>query len=533
MRQRITDERVIEGLGGNAAALWPDRARSDADDAMARGWYAALPAASETVEDALRFSGDLGGMDFEQAVVLGIGGSAQAARALIALGPHDAGWDALPVTVLDSIVPEVVVEASEDIDFGKTLFIVASASGTTMETMLLYRYFRARVEEAVGKPDAARRFAAVTVQGSPLAALAEADGFLRRFECSKDVAGRFSSFTQFGLLPPALAGVDVRAVVDGAARMRRACTAGLEQGNPGASPGSWLAAVMQEGRDKLTFIAPPGARPFLVWIEQLLAESTGKNGEGLVPVLDEPLLHASSYGDDRAFACVPLAGERDPDADRLLDALSEAGHPVAVFAPLSPLSVGAEMYRWQHATVTASALAGLWPFDQPDVQEPKDMARRIVEAEYSHATPEPDSAEAIIDALRTAARGTYLAVMAFVHATPELEAVLRELRRTVAETYGFPVTVGFGPEFLHSTGQLHKAGPRSVVALQLHERGGADVSVPGDARTFGDILAAQADADLRVLRDRGLPAFRLPCGDEGPASAVLDLCWAVRKPPSV
>ena len=500
---------------------------------MARGWHAAPLAGTENVEDALRFAGDLEGMDFEQALVLGIGGSAQAARALIALGPRDAGRNPLPVTVLDSIVPEVVVEASESVDFRKTLFIVASASGTTVETMLLYRYFRARVEEAVGKPDAARRFAAVTAPRSPLAALAEADGFLQRFECPKGIAGRFSSFTQFGLLPPALAGVDVRAVVDGAAGMRLACSSRLEQGNPGASLGAWLAALMREGRNKLTFLAPSGTRPLLVWIEQLLAESTGKDGEGLAPVLDEPLLDASSYGDDRAFVRIPLAGEPDPDADRLLDALGGAGHPVAVFPPLSPPSVGAEMYRWQHAVVTASALAGIWPFDQPDVQASKDMARRIVKAEYTHAAPEPDGEETVAGALRDAPPRSYVCVMVFAHATPELEAALRELRRAIPEAYGFPVTVGFGPEFLHSTGQLHKGGPRSVVALQLHERGGADVSVPGDAHTFGDILAAQADADLRVLRDRGLPAFRLRCGVDGPASAVLELCRAVRKSPSV
>ncbi len=533
MSRRLADERVIARLGGDAASLWPDRAKTAVDAAMASGWNAAALAASDTGEDALRFAGELEVMGFEQAVVLGIGGSAQAARALIALGPRDAGREPMPVAVLDSIVPEVVLETSERIDFEKTLFIAASASGTTMETMLLYRYFRARVAEAVGKPDAARRFAAVTASGSPLAVMAANQGFLRCFECPADVAGRFSSFTHFGLMPAALAGVDVRAVASSAAGMRRACESADATRNPGASLGGWLAAVMREGRDKLTFAAPQGARPLLVWIEQLVAESTGKDSRGLAPVLYEPPLETSSYGDDRAFVRIPLAGEPDPDADRLLDSLSEAGHPVAVFPPLSPPDVGAEMYRWQHAVVTASALTGLWPFDQPDVQASKDMARRIVDGTAGGIAPEPENAEAVVNALRNAPKGSYLAVMAFVQATAALEASLRKLRAAVGETFGMPVMVGYGPEFLHSTGQLHKGGPKSLVGLQIHARGETIVRAPGDSHTFGDILAAQADGDLHVLRDRGLPAFRLRCGPEGPAGAVLELSRAIREAPSV
>ncbi len=520
LSRRLADERVIERLRGSAAG-------------HGGGWSVAPLAASETVEDALRFAEGLDGMDFAGAVLLGIGGSAQGAGTLIALGPRDAARAALPVTVLDSIVPETVLEASRSVDFDKTLFIVASKSGTTVETMLLYRYFRARVDEAVGRAEAGRRFVAVTAPGSPLAALAGDEGFLHCFECPKDVVGRFSSFTHFGLLPPALAGVDVRGIVGRAVEMQGACQVADAAGNPGASLGVWLAALMWEGRDKLTFIASPSVRPLLPWIEQLLAESMGKDGAGLVPVLNEPPLDASSYGGDRAFVYLSLAGEADPGSARIVAALRDAGHPVAVFPPMEPLDVGAEMYRWQHAVVTASTLAGLWPFDQPDVQASKDMAQRIIYGSASDPAPSPDGAEAIVSALRSAPNGSYLAVMTFARATGGLDAALRELRVAVGEAFGMPVTVGYGPGFLHATGQLHKGGPKSLVGLQIHARSDADALVPGDAHTFGDLLSAQADADLRVLRDRGLPAFRLLCGPEGPAGAVLGLCRAIRETPSV
>ena len=402
--------------------------------------------------------------------------------------------------------------------------------------MLLYRYFRGLVEETVGRRDAGRHFVAVTAPDSPLSEMSESDGFLRCFECPVNVGGRFSALTYFGLLPAILAGLDVPIIFDHVLEAWEACDESEpneDPDNPGASLGVWLANMMLAGRDKLTLLVTPSLNSLAPWIEQLLAESMGKSGLGLVPVIDEPRLDLTAYGGDRAFVQLALHHEARDGTDRFAGELIGRGHPWAGTRITNPLEAGAEIYRWQYATVLASVLTEIWPFDQPDVQASKDMAHRILAEPRREASPKPDSAEAIVDALRTAARGTYLAVMAFVHATPELEAALRELRRTVAEAYGFPVTVGFGPEFLHSTGQLHKGGPRSVVALQLHERGGADVSIPGDAHTFGDVLAAQADADLRVLRDRGLTAFRLRCGVEGPAEAVLDLCRAVRKSPSV
>ena len=533
LSRRVSDERVIERLGCCAADLWPGREASADDAALSRGWNAAPIEASRTVDDDLRFAAGLKGRGIEVAAVLGMGGSAHGAKTLIALGARESGRGRMPVVVLDTIVPERVLGVSESIDFEKTLFIVASRSGTTVETMLLYRYFRQRVDEAVGQTDAARRFAAVTVPGSPLAVLAKAEGFLRYFECPKDVGGRFSSLTHFGLMPAALAGVDIRATVDRAVEMHRACREGRTQNNPGASLGVWLASLMREGRNKLTFITSPGVRPLAAWIEHLVAESTGKDGAGLVPVLDEPRLDPSSYGDDRAFVRLTLAGEDETDTDRFMRTLAGAGHPVAEFPPLETLDLGAEMYRWQFATVEASSLTGLWPFDQQDVQGSKDMAQRIMASDQPAPKPEDDCVEHIASALRNAPEGGYLAVMAFAHATPELDEALQKLRQTVGQTLGIPVTVGYGPEFLHATGQLHKGGPRSLVGLQILARDAADVRVRGDAHTFGDVLAAQADGDLRVLRGKGVSAFRLRCGAEGPASAVLELCRAIRRPPSV
>ena len=533
MTRRLVDERVIERLGADAASLWHGMELSADNAALASGWSASPLDAAGTIEQAQCFAASLPDHGFDAAVVLGVGGSAQGASALIALGPYAPDRASVPVSVLDTIRPDRVLKLSKSLDPSKTLYIVASKSGTTADTMLLYRYFRRRVEQAVGPASAARHFAAATVAGSPLDELARADGFLRRFSCPADVSGRFSSFTHFTLLPAAVAGVDIRSVVDRAADMRTDCLSADPMASPGALLGAWLAALMEEGRDKLTFVAPPRLRPLLAWIEQLVAESAGKEGRGLVPVLDEPPLDASSYGGGRAFVRISMAGESDSEGDRRMVDLSEAGHPVAVLPPMAPHDVGAEMFRWQSAVVTASALAGLWPFDQPDVQASKDVAQRILAGASREAPPAPDDSQAVVSALRTAPGGSYMAVMAFVPATSALEAALQELSRAVAETYGFPVTVGYGPEFLHSTGQLHKGGPQSVVALQLLARGLGDVPVPDARHTLADVLAAQADADLRVLRGKGLPAFRLRCGPDGPASAVLDLCRAIREAPSV
>ena len=534
LSRRLADERLIERMGAGAADLWPGRRLSADDAALAAGWTAAPREASRSLDDVLTFASEVKREGFAEAVVLGIGGSTQTARAFSGLLQRrsDVRVD-FPLKVLGTTVPERVREVAEGIDLGSTLFIVASASGTTVETMLLYRYFRHRMEEAVGQTDAPRRFVAVTAAGSSLATLAEDEGFLRCFECPKDAVGRFSALTPFGLTPAALAAVDIRGIVDRAVEMHGACNDEDVMSNPGASLGAWLAALIREGRDKLTFVASPGARPLVPWIEQLVAESTGKDGTGLVPLIDEPPLGASSYGDDRAFVRITFAGESCPDTDRLMGSLADAGHPVAMFPPLEPVDVGAEMYRWQYAVVTASALAGLWPFDQPDVQASKDMAQRILAAPTPDTPTLSDDATAIIDALRNASKGSYLGVMAFTRVTPELEAALKELRQTVAETFGFPVTVGYGPGFLHSTGQLHKGGPKSLVGLQIHTRGAIDVRVPDVGHTFGDLLAAQADADLHMLRREGVPAFRLRCGRDGPASAVLDLCRAIRGTPSV
>ena len=538
LRKRVVDDHLIDKVNLGSATLWPSEA-SPEDDDLDIGWIAALLNAADIAEDSLNFAEELNILGIARVVLIGMGGSAEGARALVDL--HNA-WstieesNGIPVTVLNTIVPERVLEMEDAVDPKETLFIIASQSGTTTETVLLYRHFRNIVEEAVGRADAGRHFASISSPDSPLSEVAKSDGFLRSFESPKYVCGRFSVFTYFGLLPATLAGVDVPSILGHAIEAAKACEETEpddDPDNPGASLGIWLATMMLAGRDKVTLLSTPSLRPLTSWIEQLLAESTGRNGSGLVPVVGEPKLDINTYGEDRAFVQLALHREALAGLDDLALELIGTGHALASTRVTDIREAGAEFYRWQYATVLASVLTGLWPFDQPDVQASKDMARRIVTAGHEGPGVEPDSTDSVAGALRSAAKGSYLAVMVFAHATPKLDAALRELRQAVAETLGMPVTVGYGPEFLHSTGQLHKGGPKSLVGLQIHARGPVDVRVPGDAYTFGDILAAQADADLHVLRDRGLPAFRLRCGPEGPASAVLDLCRAIREAPSV
>jgi transaldolase/glucose-6-phosphate isomerase len=414
------------------------------------------------------------------ALLLGMGGSSLAPEVLARTFGTSPGR--LEVRVLDSTHPDAIARVEGDLPLDRTLFIVASKSGTTIETRSHMAYFLDRV----GEPS---RFVAVTDPGSPLAD--EAAGFLRVFRAPPDVGGRYSALTVFGLLPAALLGIDTGALLGQAA----AAAARSREADPAESPAAVLGAVIGEaaaaGRDKCTLVLPDALAALGAWVEQLVAESTGKEGRGILPVDREPLAPADAYGEDRIFV-----GHGDPP-------------PVGPWISLpfdSPDDLGTAFFVWELATAIAGYVLGIHPFDQPDVQAAKDATAEVLSSGRAPAEPDGD-----VDALLSEVRpGDYVAIQAFVDPTPQAERELQEARLRIRDRLRAATTLGFGPRFLHSTGQLHKGGPNSGVFVQVVEEAAEDRPIPGRDLTFGRLLAAQAAGDLRALRARGRRAARVP-----------------------
>jgi transaldolase / glucose-6-phosphate isomerase len=429
---------------------------------------------------------------FTHAVLLGMGGSSLAARVyrdLLGVGP-----EGMELTVLDTTHPAAIKALEDGLDLDHTLFLVASKSGSTLETLCHFAYFFAKT----GRPE---QFVAITDPGSPLEALARRRGFRAVFLNPPDVGGRYSALSLFGLVPAALLGADLDAILEAGARMAAACNGCVPCSD---NPGLWLGAVIGEaartGRDKLTLVLGPGETSLGAWIEQLVAESTGKAGVGIVPVVDEAVATPDRYGDDRLFVALPGHAP-------LLKDLVATGHPVAqVAGEALPSGLGAEFFRWEFATAVAGHILGVNPFDQPDVEETKQRTRRLLEGESPR---DPDPAE-LPTLLATLTGGDYVAIQAYVHGGPEEIRRLQCARLAVRDRHRVATTLGFGPRYLHSTGQLHKGGPDSGVFVQVFDgTRNIDLPIPGRRYSFGDLLRAQASGDFLALRRRGRRVARV------------------------
>ena len=453
------------------------------------GWLDLPETMSDQVPNLQAFADEVRHAGFTDALLLGMGGSSLAAEVYRRL---PSGSDGLRLTVLDTIHPVAIAATERALDLDRTLVLVASKSGATLETLAHCAYFC----ERIGRPE---QFVAITDPGSPLEALAQVRGFWEVFLNPPDVGGRYSALSLFGLLPAALVGADLAVILGGGAEMAASCNPCV----PGAdNPGLYLGAVMGEavqvGRDKLTLVVPPKMAAFGPWVEQLLAESTGKGGTGIVPVVDEDLASADHYGADRLF--VDLGDT--PAADRLV----MAGHPVFRLEALSPVRLGAEFFRWEFATAVAGHILGVNPFDEPDVAAVKEATRRILE-DRPFDDPGHDDVEPV---LRSMQCGDYIALQAFLDPSAETTARLQRVRLALRDRYRVATTLGFGPRYLHSTGQLHKGGPPSGMFIQIvDEVRDFDLPIPGRPFTFGQLLDAQALADLRCLRARNRRAVRV------------------------
>jgi transaldolase/glucose-6-phosphate isomerase len=493
--------------------------------------------ASADVADYEDFAQRVKGQNFTDAVVLGMGGSSLGPEVLAETFARKSGFPKLHV--LDSTDPAQVRTMESTIDIAKTLFIVSSKSGGTTEPNVMKDYFFARVSKAIGADKAGHRFIAVTDPGSSLEKVATKQGFARIFHGDPTIGGRYSVLSPFGLVPAAAAGIDLRALLKHALSMMRSCGPDVPpHENPGAQLGLAMGLAGLEGRDKVTILSSKKIADFGAWAEQLIAESTGKDGKGLIPIDGEPLGDLALYGNDRFFIDLRTEAESDTAHDDKLAALEKAGHPVVRIVMKSIDHIGQEFFRFEMATAVAGAVLGINPFNQPDVEDAKIKTRELIAAfEKSGALPaeKPVMSSAQADVytddknaaalhkagadgelgswlkahLARSGAGDYVALLAYIERNhPHIDA-LQHMRLAVRDKRHLATCAEFGPRFLHSTGQAYKGGPNSGVFLQITSDDAKDLAVPGQKASFGVIKAAQARGDFDVLTERGRRALRV------------------------
>ncbi|MES1241678.1 MAG: hypothetical protein ABUT39_08660 [Acidobacteriota bacterium] len=486
--------------------VWSEEPVPELTDRL--GWLK-LPESMRTqAEDLARFAQEIRAEGCRDAVVLGMGGSSLAPEVFARTYRSAPGYPEL--SVLDSTHPEAVRALAGRLDPAKTLFLVSSKSGSTTEMMSFFYTFWQWTSAA------GRRFVAITDPGSGLEKLARERGFRAVFNAQEDVGGRYSALTPFGLVPAALIGADVRELLIRGRAMAEACT-GPAAANPGLQLGAALGELALAGRDKVTFLASRAVESLPDWIEQLVAESTGKIGRGIVPVVGERPAEPGAYGDDRFFVGLFLGD--DPALEQRLSALESAGHPVARFRLSDPADLGREMFRWEMATAAAGAVLGVNPFDQPDVQLAKELAKKAMQERSAGgaAMPADEIRAADGDALGSSLRhwlagagaGTYLGVHAYLPPTSATSEALHGIQARLRDRTRCATTLGYGPRFLHSTGQLHKGGPDTGRFLQLVDEPAHDLPVPETDYTFGELIRAQADGDRKALEQRGRRVMRV------------------------
>jgi RpiB/LacA/LacB family sugar-phosphate isomerase len=513
----------LDRLWVKDATLW----KGDAATVRNRlGWLTSPTIMRGHSEDIRGFADEVRRLQYSHVVLLGMGGSSSTGEVFNETFGSKMGFP--DMLVLDSTDPGAVKHVLESINLSRALFVVASKSGTSAETLAAYAFFRGQVE-AASSPRPGMQFVAITDPGRPLDKLATETGFRRTFLNPASIGGRYSALSFFGLVPAAMIGVDIKLLLERANGMVETCgnEVGL-RGNPAVQLGAVLAGLARAGRDKVTLVLSEKIRSLGGWIEQLLAESLGKDGTGLVPVVDEPLGAPNVYGDDRVFVALVLEGDGSHDA--ALAKLSDAGHPVLRLVLRDPMDLGAEFFRWELATATAGAVLGVNPFDEPDVARTKENAATLLtEWRRSRRLPEwpsdveedgivlmtksnkkPGSVSRGLAAhLAMAAPGDYLAIQAYLTPTAEAGRVLQEMRVALRDRLRIATTVGWGPRYLHSTGQLHKGGPTSGLFLQITGDDREDVAIPGAGYGFTTLKAAQALGDLQSLRDGARRVIRL------------------------
>ena len=533
--KQATEDNVARRIWRRDESLWGGPGVPEIGNRL--GWLNVTDVMREQVEDLRAFADGCAADGLTDVVLLGMGGSSLAPEVLRqsfgSTGAASNGRRAgMRLHVLDSTDPTAILAVQAAIDLEHTLFLVSTKSGGTIETLSLFTHFYAAVSETVGY-EAGAHFAAITDPGSSLVELAESRGFRRTFLNDPDIGGRYSALSHFGLVPAALIGVDLEALLD---RAGVAEQASQSFDSTDTNSGLWLGLALGElalqGRDKLTFVVSDPIASFGLWAEQLVAESTGKQGRGMLPVADEPLGAPEVYGSDRVFAYLRRESEPDERLDAGVRALAEAGHPTLTLSVEGALDLGRIFFFAEFATATAGWVLGINPFDQPNVQEAKDNTRRVLDG-YEAEGRLPDAADADDDALRALlgdAQGgrDYVAIMGYVPPSDGFAGAVADLRVAIREATRATTTFGYGPRFLHSTGQFHKGGPKVGRFLQLVWDGPRDIEIPGSPFSFQTLKNAQAIGDLQTLRGHSLPAERVRLEGDDPVAAVVALTERVR-----
>jgi transaldolase/glucose-6-phosphate isomerase len=529
------DTGKVHKLWARDPSLWTNN-----DEDQWLGWLDIVAEQQRNVRRFTNFAAEVKDAKFSHVLLLGMGGSSLCPEVMReSFGKHD---DFPELHVLDSTDPAQIKTIENKIDLANTLFIVSSKSGTTLEPNIFKQYFLERARQVVG--DAGNRFIAITDPGSKLRQAAESDRFRKIFLGVPGIGGRYSALSDFGLAPAAAIGVDVPKFLDQTSKMVAA--GGSEVGafdNPGVILGAVLGVAHNQGRNKVTIVASPGIYDLGAWLEQLLAESTGKNGNGLIPVDRESPAHPEVYGEDRLFVYLRLESEPNPAQDAAIEAIKLAGQPVAQISVREVYNLGQEFFRWEIATAVAGSIIGINPFDQPDVEASKVATKKLTE-EYQRSgslpaeTPmfeadglklfaDPRNAVALSESVRKHSlsgylrahldrlqAGDYFALLAYVEMNQAHEQTLQSARHSVRDKKRVATCLGFGPRFLHSTGQAYKGGPDTGVFLQITCDDAIDLPVPGQKYTFGIVKAAQARGDFEVLAERGRRALRVHLGPD-------------------
>ncbi|MBI3603743.1 MAG: glucose-6-phosphate isomerase, partial [Nitrospirae bacterium] len=457
--------RVVSRLWAKDYTLWKP---TPTEITNRLGWLMVAEQMREQVGPLKAFAQSVRDDGYSHVVLLGMGGSSLGPEVLRCTFGSTRGFPRL--FVLDSTVPSLVREVTKAIRPATTLFILASKSGGTIEVMSLFAHFWRLVETTRGNKGG-KQFIAVTDPDTGLAALARQRGFLTTFTNQPDIGGRYSVLSHFGLVPAALLGLDLDTLVGRGIEMANACGPDrLLQDNPGAHLGAIMGTLGRSGRDKVTLITSPKVKTFGLWAEQLLAESTGKEGKGLIPIAEEPLVSPTAYGHDRLFVYLRLNGDANKGTDRHVKALERAGHPVVQLVLRDRYDLAGQFFLWEFATAVAGRLLGIHPFDQPNVQESKENTKRILdEVQLTGRMPLVPTDQTLADLMKQAGPGKYVAILAYMCPSVEADAALKVLRRRLLLRYRLPTTVGYGPRYLHSTGQLHKGGPATGLFLELVE----------------------------------------------------------------
>lgn len=524
----------VKRLWQRDASLW-----TGTDEGKWLGWLDITEQQIEDIEKLKQIGADIKKAGFKNALLLGMGGSSLCPEVLRMTFGKAAGFPDLHV--LDSTDPAQIKAIEASVDLSSTICIVSSKSGSTLEPNIYKQYFFDRVRAKVGDKEVGNRFIAITDPGSKMQRVSEKDKFRKLCFGVPSIGGRYSALSNFGMVPGAVMGIDVAKLLKNTQKMVDACGVDTDAiTNPGVILGTILGAAAKQGRDKLTIVTSPGIYDLGAWLEQLIAESTGKSGKGIIPVDREQVGKTDVYGADRVFAYLRLESEPDTEQAAAVDALAKAGHPVVRIVLPDTYNLGQEFFRWEIATAVAGSLIGINAFNQPDVEASKTETRKLT-SEYETSGKLPSEtpfftgggAKLYADLKNTAAlkgggtlagflkkhlgrigAGDYFGLLGYITMNDENEQSLQAIRLAVRDNKKVATVLGFGPRFLHSTGQAYKGGPNSGVFLQITCEDAVDVLVPGQKYTFGVVKAAQARGDFAVLAERGRRALRVHLGKD-------------------